>query len=128
MHIEQRHRSNGWKNTLANLLYDYRLCQASDPRDKVFALVGIAREQGEAAYTLDYSKNVLEVYRDLASHLIIHERNPNVLTICALPIVGASLHLPSWVPDWSRPLEINATPYTDHKRTEHQPEDHSVEN
>ena len=92
------------------LLYYYRSCVASDPRDKVFALVGIAGGQTAPAYTPDYSKSVLEVYRNLAMHLIIAEQNPDVLVHCAYIVGSKSPLLPSWVPDWSQNLYSNCSP------------------
>ena len=95
---------------LEELLCGYRLCLASDPRDKVFALVGIAHGQIAAAYTPDYSKDVLEVYRDLAIRLIIAEQNPDALVHCAYIVGSKSPLLPSWVPDWSQTLSTNCSP------------------
>ena len=43
------------KDDLETLLYTYRPCLASDPRDKVFALVEMASGQIAAAYTPNYS-------------------------------------------------------------------------
>ena len=95
---------------LKMLLYSYRCCLASDPRDKVFALVGIARGQIALAYTPDYSKSVLEVYRDLAMHFIITEQNPDLLVHCAYIVGSTSPLIPSWVPDWSQDLDFNCSP------------------
>ena len=108
---EDRHiRKQRGKIDLETLLYGYRRCLASDPRDKVFALVGIAGGQDAAAYTPDYSKDVLEVYRDLAIRLIIAEQNPDALVHCAYIVGSKSPLLPSWVPDWSQTLSTNCSP------------------
>ena len=97
------------KYDLETLLYSYRCCLASDPRDKVFALVGMASGQIAAAYTPNYSIETLEVYRNLAIHLIITERNPDALVHCT-HIAGSQVPLlPSWVPDWSQRLESNCS-------------------
>lgn len=108
--LRRRRQQQGEKNGLVALLYGYRRCLASDPRDKLFALVGIAREQIAPAYTPDYSKGVLEVYRNLAMHFIIAEQNPDLLVHCAYIIGSKSPLLPSWVPDWSQPLYTNCSP------------------
>ena len=92
------------------MLYNYRHCLASDPRDKVFALVGIASGQYAPAYTPDYSKDVVDVYRDLAIQLIIASQNPDILVHCAYTVGSKLSVLPSWVPDWSQPLYINCSP------------------
>ena len=106
----RRRRKQREEATFEGWLWKYRRCLASDPRDKVFALVGIAHRQIAAAYTPDYSKDALEVYRNLAIHLIIIERNPDFLANCA-HIVGSQVPLlPSWVPDWSQPLNVYSSP------------------
>ncbi len=108
---EKKQRGLGKQSSLLDLLSVFRECQASDLRDKIFALVGIADGQTIAACTPDYSKDVSEIYRNLASHLIIAERNPDVLTFCVAPPKAQSLSLPSWTPDWSRPQKKTPSPY-----------------
>ena len=108
----RRGQEQGEKNELVELLYNYRSCLASDPRDKIFALVGITRRRIAPACIPDYSKGVLEVYRNLAMHFIITEQNPDVLVHCAYIVGSKSPILPSWVPDWSQPLYINCSPLT----------------
>ena len=108
--LRRRRQEQGGKDELEKLLYNYRSCLASDPRDKVFALVGIARGQIAPAYTPDYAKGVLEVYRDLAMHFIIAEQNPDLLVHCAYIVWSKSPLLPSWVPDWSQELYFNCSP------------------
>ena len=110
MRRENEQRRLGKQSSLLYLLSAFRSCEASDPRDKIFALVGIADQQTIAACTPDYSKDVSEIYSNLASHLIIIERNADILAFCVAPHKGQYLPLPSWVPDWSRPQINNASP------------------
>ena len=110
MRHENERRRLGKQSSLLYLLSAFRSCEASDPRDKIFALVGIADQQTTAACTPDYSKDVFEICRNLASHLIITERNADILAFCVAPHKGQYLPLPSWVPDWSRPQINNASP------------------
>ena len=98
------------QDDLETLLYSYRRCLASDPRDKVFALLGIASGQIAAAYAPNYSIEAFEVYRNLAIHLIIAERNPNALVHCTHIAGSQAPLLPSWVPDWSQRLDSNCSP------------------
>ena len=110
MRRENEQRRLGKQSSLLYLLSAFRSCEASDPRDKIFALVGIADQQTIAPCTPDYSKDVSEIYRDLASHLIITERNADILAFCVAPHQGQYVPLPSWVPDWSRPQINIASP------------------
>ena len=108
--VRRRWHERGGKDELEVLLYNYRKCLASDQRDKIFALVGIARGRIAPACTPDYSKGVLEVYRNLAMHFIIVEQNPDLLVHCAYIVGSKSPLLPSWVPDWSQNLYSNCSP------------------
>jgi Heterokaryon incompatibility protein (HET) len=83
---------------LIYLMRSLRHFQATDPRDKVFALLGIAVDTKELGLRPDYRKSCKEVYTDLARTLIQHGYI-ELLSLCEFSkqISG----LPSWVPDWS---------------------------
>ncbi len=108
-----------------NLLHTYRVCDASDARDKVFALGGLAIQWPNTTNVPDYSKDVTDVYQDWALDAIITNHNVDVLTNCSLPDVSQEhLPVPAWTPDWSRPLGLNPSPmvapgaYSASKKTE----------
>ena len=61
MRRENEQRRLGKKSSLLYLLSAFRSCEAADPRDKIFALVGIADQQTIAACTPHYSKDVSEI-------------------------------------------------------------------
>ena len=79
--------------------------RSTDPRDKIYSLLGIALDAEQLKIVPDYSKSVEEVYTDAAAKILslgkseilhyVHPQTPN---------------MPSWVPDWGgakRPI----TPY-----------------
>lgn len=76
------------------------LC-ASDPRDKIFGLLGVMDTQLVA----DYNKSVVQVYCEFVSAWMREMRNLNfLLHACRMPQKGASTGqpgLPSWAPDWA---------------------------
>ncbi|KAK5126780.1 hypothetical protein LTR85_009714 [Meristemomyces frigidus] len=76
---------------------------ATDPRDRIFALLGIATDADELGARPDYSKSCEQVYTELAKVLLGHGYF-DVLAHCIHePHDGkASLPLQTWVPDWSR--------------------------
>lgn len=74
--------------------------QASDPRDKVFALLGISSglDLEDPRIAIDYSKPVDRVFTDFASYLIESSGRYDVLSHA-----GYNKGLtPSWAPMWSR--------------------------
>ncbi|KAK0702806.1 heterokaryon incompatibility protein-domain-containing protein [Lasiosphaeris hirsuta] len=113
---------------LSRLLDDCRGCDASDPRDKIYALLDIARGP---AYQLDsklshtalrpiradYHLSATEVYLEAAWHILLSSATLDLLSSQHLLKDGESeskVHgLPSWVPDWSTgpPAKRLANPF-----------------
>ncbi|RKL27258.1 hypothetical protein BFJ72_g13285 [Fusarium proliferatum] len=98
-----RHIDDG--HGFLTLLGDTRNCNASDPRDKIFALLGLWKKSVEPDYTLSPQA----VYTGLASTLITDESWEVVAQLLDMATHGRSMQgLPSWVPDWS---EKSQRPY-----------------
>lgn len=62
---------------LFETLVKYRVRDASDPRDKVFGLLGVCSHEGLEA---DYTKRISQVYREVAKYIIEKEQNLDVLS------------------------------------------------
>ena len=75
---------------------------ATDPRDKIFALLSISDDAADLGIQPDYSKPCGAIYTD-TSEAIIKAVGLKVLNYCQWPksVTG----LPSWVPDWSLSLQ-----------------------
>ncbi|TVY15876.1 Heterokaryon incompatibility protein 6, OR allele [Lachnellula arida] len=83
---------------LIYLMRSLRKFGATDPRDKVFALLGIAGDAEALGLHPDYRKSCEEVYTELALTLIRNGyHDPLSLSDSSRHITG----LPSWAPDWS---------------------------
>ncbi|KAH8765275.1 heterokaryon incompatibility protein-domain-containing protein [Hyaloscypha sp. PMI_1271] len=79
--------------------------EASDPRDKIYGLLGLAADRDqlkEFGIQPDYSKSCQELYISVTS-AILRQGHVSVLSLNSFP--KTQIGLPSWVPDWSRPLE-----------------------
>ncbi|KAF4960119.1 hypothetical protein FGADI_1137 [Fusarium gaditjirri] len=87
---------------------DYNVVHATDPRDRIFALLNLTGDRDHFDLFPDYSMTVEEVYRETACK-ILEQGTIDVLMYCQRPRKLASL--PSWVPDWSMDvLHPNAQP------------------
>ncbi|KEY69030.1 hypothetical protein S7711_03330 [Stachybotrys chartarum IBT 7711] len=82
------------------LQYSSRGCRASDPRDHVFALLGIAEGGGQKMPIADYSHSLAEVYVRMAwTWFMIRKKRPLSWLGCVNNSYDAT-DLPTWIPDW----------------------------
>jgi len=120
---------------LLSLLQSFRTWKATDPRDKVYALLGISSDGSEAKrLEPDYSLSVEALYQRVAVYMIDRYQSLEILAFvlpmvmgtddarrrCSLPELMRKfkppkpmvLRLPSWCPDWRVSAAIS-TPTTD---------------
>lgn len=89
--------------SLLTLLIRHRQCLSSDPRDKIFALRGLADDAD--VVNVDYKGSKEEVYMNTTIALIRRHQTLGVVSAAGLPpypSVPTRSSLPSWVPDWTR--------------------------
>ncbi|KAF7555978.1 hypothetical protein G7046_g6420 [Stylonectria norvegica] len=86
----------GTKQDMLYLLASFRRSFATNPVDKVYALVGLA---SDAKIVPDYTIPVENVYRDVTKDLLV--KSLAVLSLVGEPSWKTLEDLPSWVPDWS---------------------------
>lgn len=105
-----RHTSGSWMAEasrpdldLLHLLHTYRQYLATDPRDKVFALLGIARSDSQAAVmTIDYQQKLPVIYTQVAKALLTSAASAHLDLFGVAKGHGQAADLtPSWAPDWS---------------------------
>ena len=89
---------------LSDILWNTWDREATDPRDKVFAVLGLLGDGEDKAHPppkADYSKSVDQVYRETAAFIIKNEDSLDIL-LAASGLEGQEKGLPCWVPDWRR--------------------------
>jgi hypothetical protein len=88
--------------------FRFRLC--SDPRDKVYGVLGLCSAEERKKILPDYSTPVSLVYEQVALNIIKINQSLDVFSqVCRRSFDGvelATVSLPSWVPDWT--LEMTA--------------------
>ncbi|WYZ37995.1 hypothetical protein EsH8_II_001501 [Colletotrichum jinshuiense] len=85
---------------LSDLLWNTWEREADDPRDKVFAMLGLVGK-GDGLLLPDYSKPPVQVFCEVARNIIRTEDSLDILLAAGTP--GEAFKegiLPSWVPDW----------------------------
>ncbi len=107
----------GSKMKLLNLLQELRRYEATDPRDKVYAVAALANDGGADSQQLrpDYTKSLAQVYTGVVTHAFSQKRGWgqqfDVLGLCC---GQGGEDLPSWVPDLR--VYPNASPLVKHLR------------
>lgn len=88
---------------LWKIFLDTAECLCADPRDKVFAVLGLVRRWNSKSIMADYTRSVEEVYIGIAAYLgQASGRFGHVLGLAAARRSTESRYrLPSWVPDWT---------------------------
>ena len=85
---------------LLELLLSHKSKKSTDPKDKVYALVGISSTRHTFG-PIDYSRSMREIYTHTARHIITTSQKLDV--ICVKQHNVNQFNLPSWAPDWTRP-------------------------
>ena|ERR1700761_3877700 len=97
----------GQQRPFISLLSLLRFCQATDPKDKIFAILGVVTDidLSQPGMEISYSpsESVAQLYTRIAGAAMVSNAR-NVIEL--LWEGGSALHprlpdLPSWVPDWS---------------------------
>ena len=96
--------------TLPLLLRRVRTFQATDSRDKLYALAGVLPNISDgnerSLWEIDYRKSVIDVYRNAALSIIQFSGGLGILSDVGPLEQGSGIAgLPSWVPDWSGYLQ-----------------------
>ena len=96
--------------SLTLLLSSMRRFQATDPRDKIYSLLGLSRDKkdpkphckaNENVIRPDYSLSVETVFRQITKSLIKQESSLALLSTVEDASLSVTLNLPSWVPDYA---------------------------
>jgi hypothetical protein len=83
--------------------------KATDPRDRIYGILGLAPDKNVLDIKVDYKKEVHEVYTEVARTMLTH----NYTDILSWAHSSKSpLGIPSWVPDFNAPLR---EPYGSYK-------------
>ena len=84
------------------LIYCLRF-KATDPRDKLFALLGLATDADDLVLRPNYRASVREVFTASSRYMMTLNKSLRILHIAGIGWSRQILDLPSWVPDWSAP-------------------------
>jgi hypothetical protein len=82
--------------------------------DRIFAVLSTTNVRDKkVSIEVDYSKTTEEVYRQFAVKHILNRNKLGLLTACEVKTDHEGIHdpMPSWVPDWRRPMATEPLVY-----------------
>lgn len=100
---------NKREDSLLEVLCACRRKLSSDPRDKLYGLLGVLHPEIRKEFRPDYDLSVKEVYSDIVDYLLTTTGRLDV--ICEsihFPPHISSANLPSFVPDWSHIPQVTS--------------------
>ncbi|KAL8792517.1 MAG: hypothetical protein Q9195_004887 [Heterodermia aff. obscurata] len=102
---------------LSNILYQTQYCGATDPKDKIFALLSLANDV-KSDFEISYEWSWSEISKRLTRHMIQESRTLDLLRCVGTRTTTLEgIVLPSWVPDLSG--QITASPLHRYNRYEY---------
>jgi hypothetical protein len=97
----------GSYTSLLYLLHEHRRREATDPRDKVFAMLGLAEDFSPDLLKPNYSKSVGQIYRETTLASIKQTGSLEILRHTWEPVQRSEEYtLPSWVRSWEVPTSL----------------------
>ena len=96
IHMSIEQKSEGLR--LSDLILTNRKREASDPRDKVYALYGLVQGYQKVPLEIDYAMSVEDVYKSTVRFCVQNEGSLSILTHVSQ--FRNQSDFPSWVPDW----------------------------
>ena len=100
---------NPYNRSLEDIIYQTQASKCSDPRDRVYAMLGLSPQADSIPIKPDYSHSISHVYRDAVTKQLKRYGDCKILQSCELE--RSQTKMPTWVPNWSirresRPLEL----------------------
>jgi hypothetical protein len=90
----------GIKLPLLGLLHMFEYTETTVPRDKLFALLGLAKDGDSEALRPDYHESTESVLLRYATYFV--QSGQGIAALYGAGIVGRDIQLPSWVPNWTQ--------------------------
>jgi hypothetical protein len=95
--------NTGQFSSLTTVLRHARSCQCTDPRDKIYAFLGVVDPLYEIKIDYSSTNTILELHIHTTAAIIRHDGRLDVLIYAVEHADEVSYNnRPTWVPDWSR--------------------------
>lgn len=89
------------KLTLHGLLVESRMCHATDPRDHLYSLLGLAVDNIKENIKVDYSAPAADVFTSVGILILKNEKTLDLFSAITDSAWHLTPKLPWWIPDWA---------------------------
>jgi hypothetical protein len=97
-------RPKDWEDvSLLQALYRTGMARSSEPRDKIYAVLNLARDGQTIVPHPNYSLPIAVIYQELVMSLVTKTKRVDILSLAGMPVYPKALdiRLSTWVPDWT---------------------------
>ena len=101
-HVATTFDSNAHTELFTLLSCARNFCRSTDPRDRLYALLGLAQDTSITSVIPDYRKEPEQVFREFTISELQRGSLAHLSATTYLRDDPGGLRLPSWVPDWTR--------------------------
>jgi hypothetical protein len=99
LRLDARRKEPAKSNTLRGLLTTFEDTQCSEPRDKVYGLLGLAQSSPRVKITVDYAKSLFDVFKDVV-WFEGSRYSADIFALCAFgQLIQRTLGGPFWFND-----------------------------
>lgn len=97
--------------TIFHILQRNRYLEATDPRDKIFGLLGLSKSFKDILPSPDYNQTPTKLFVEVTARFLSRSKSLYILT--GATNANNSLDHPSWVTDWSKPPVLNCPTFAE---------------
>lgn len=90
----------GNKSTLSDYLEDNRGRLSTDPRDKLYSMLGLLSDEARVKIQVDYTKSYVQVFCDVVEYVLNTKADNPLDILCHSQHSQWYPYNPSWIPDW----------------------------
>ncbi|KAH5358426.1 hypothetical protein HBI48_114030 [Parastagonospora nodorum] len=99
------------RRPLIDLLDHSRMAIASDKRDHIYSCLGLAEQTYGIRPYYGQDVSVEDLFTNIMRLLLLNTKDINLIERASTAFSGYSETLPSWVPDWRRPITLADAKY-----------------
>jgi len=96
-HLHEKIQKDGGED-LQKLIFSTKTSKATEPRDIIYALLGMMQKDDREQFSVDYDRPIERVFAEAIAHIFRKGNGPFLLSGMELAGAGPATEYPSWIP------------------------------